>query len=407
VNVSDTDFNKNALLAFYNNLIGIKEKIRNFYIEQSKKMGISYEFVTSFDDFRAKNDVEIIKRGEYFIRRFYNNFSQEKSRLINLIIFACKISAINLSKLGSFKEAGFEYYFEILRLLALVNYTGTREAKFVRRIKEFSEIAFEIQRELDNAYEEKFGKIKEISPDRSIFEGKSILVSGGNLDELYNLLKNAPDLNIYIMPNMVSALYYPVFNDFSNLKGIYGSGDFEYDFSNFKGAIYLTKNSSISLDNAFRGKIFTTKEIPQEKAIKINPDDLSPLIEAARGMEGFKTNTENEKIHFETVNIQEKIEENRGKKILISFGDEDNFLDYSVLKLDFPLQSKNLYSALDISDNKNTAVYFANCTFETIGLIVTVLNKNLHKIYLNPCRTTSINPHITESLQKDFGVVLI
>ena len=61
---------------------------------------------------------------------------------------------------------------------------------------------------------------------------------------------------------MFEGYIYPEFIKFKNLKGAFDSNDTESVFSNFKGPVYLTRNSNLNLDMALRGNIYTTKLIP-------------------------------------------------------------------------------------------------------------------------------------------------
>ncbi|MDO5438141.1 MAG: hypothetical protein Q4F80_08095 [bacterium] len=415
VNITDIGFNKNALYSFYANLKNIKEKVKNFYIKKCKESNVSFELITPFlnDEEGEIDSTKLIKRGENIIHHFYNTIKDEKVRLINLIILTCRMTSLLLVKLSEFKEAESDYYFEILRLLSLTNHTGTREEKFIRRIKEFSNKAYEIQKELDYEFQKTFGGKTTGKTDTNIYEGKSVLIAGGDLDELFNLLNAAKKekINVYINPSMLLSIFYPKFREFPNFKGIYGINEVEFDFSKFKGPIYITENSSRGLDSAFRGTIFSTKLIPADKTIKLDKKDLTPLIEEAKKLEGFKKDVKGEEIVFEynLDKIQKTIEENEGKKFVITLGlsekeAEEKFKGFVIINFSYPFETEGLYFALEKIKPENLSIYFSDCSLQTVNTIVSILDKNISEIYLAKCPVSSINPHITDCLKYDFHV---
>ncbi len=415
VNISDINFNKNKVLAFFKNLKTMKKNVEAFYTKKANEINLSYEFITP--NFSEKNEefdlVDLIKSGENIIRGFYNTTEEEKLRLINLIVLICRINALKLYTLSKYKNVDFTYYYEVLRLLSLLNYKTTRKEKLIRRIREFSNIAYEIQKELNFELEKVYGKRKGRKISTHLYEGKSILISGPDLDELYNLLEQTKTegINVYINPSMISAVFYPKFLEFPNFKGVFGTNDTEFNFSKFKGPIYITENSTQTLDSAFRGTIYTTKILPQDKTIQINKENLAPIIEEAKKLEGFNKTKKQEGFDFEydLGIIQDLIEKNEGKNFLIYLGLNDNeikekFKDYIILNFLYPYETQGLYFALEKINSENLYVCFSECSFEIVNTIISIINKKVAKIYMPKCPASNINPHITDSLVLDFGI---
>lgn len=418
VNISDIDFNKASLLNFFKNLKEIRKNAQSFYIKKASEMKLSYEVINPV--FNEENEdvdlTSLIKSGENIVHNFYNTIKEEKLRLINILILICRVTSVKIIELSNYKEVNESYYFEILRLLSLTNHKTTREEKFKRRIKEFSNIIYDVQNELNFELEKAYGKRENGRSNTNIYEGRSILISGGDLDELYNLLEKTKDedINIYINPTMISSIFYPKFHEYKNFKGIYGTNEIEFDFSKFKGPIYTTRNSTRALDSAIRGSIYTTKLIQKDKTVKIDKNNLSPLIEEAKKLEGFDSFIKGTDINFEynLKKVKEIIELNKGKNFLIHLGPkekraEEVFKDYTIIEFIYPYETEGLYFAMNEINNENLSVYFSECAPENVNTIISIINKKLSKIYLSNCMVSSINPHITESLKKDFNIQII
>lgn len=413
VNISDTNISKADVLNFYNKIKEIKLKVKNFYLQKAGDSGISYEFITSSYDNNSNDLTEFIKNGESIVREFFNTLNEEKYRLMKVIILITKMAAIKLVELSNYKEINYEYYYETIRLLSVINYKTTREEKLLRRIKEFSNILYEIQKELDTELSKKFGKRQKGIADTDIYKGRSILVSGYDIEELYNLLKKVEneDINIYINPTLAGAIFYPEISNHPNFKGIFGIDELEIDFSKFKGAIYITQNSTQALDLAFRGSIYTTKIIPYDKAIKIDKNNLTPLIDEAKKLEGFDEHIKGFNIDFEydIDKVFEKLQNIKDKKILIHLGlinevIKEKFKDYEIINFLYPYETEGIYKILEKNNGENISIYFSECTKETITTTISLLNKNINEIYMANCNISDINPHITNSLFKDFNI---
>ena len=212
---------------------------------------------------------------------------------------------------------------------------------------------------------------------------------------------------------MFLAFVYPKFSVYKNLKGIFGVGDIEYDFSKFKGAIYVTEHSDSRLDNAFRGNIFTTKLISSDNSTKIEKTNYDPLIKAIFENEGFKKEKNYGEIIFkyDKTLLDKEIENGKNKKTLIIMGEADNFIknefaDYYFIELKYPYDKEALIHALNLLPNEEKAVYMSKCNVETIKIAALLLDKNI-SIYIENCSAAKISPHIIEALKQDFNIQFV
>ena len=406
-NISDTNFNHNSFKNFYSNLINIKEKTKEFYLKKCNELNIPYEVVNENSDNKNFDINNLIKTGENIINSVYNKLENKKLRLINIIFLICRLTSINLLKLTSYKKINEYYFYEILKLLNTTNFISTREEKLKRKIKEFSIYSYEIQKELTYELKQNYGKKETSSIKTKIIEGKSVLVVGEDLDELFNLLEKTKNenINVYVTPFMVDAFLYPKFKSFKNLIGIYGTYDVEKGFSNFVGPIYVTRNSTIDLDTAFRGKIFSTKLIPNDKSIPITTDNLNKLIDEIKNSNGFIEEKEGREFLFEYdfEKIDNFANDNK-ENITIALGISNEREDIDLI---YPNEIELLYYAIEKLHNKKLEIKFQNCTAQIINTIISILEKNYKEISLCNCSIHNVNPHITDSLKNDFNIKIL
>ena len=129
-------------------------------------------------------------------------------------------------------------------------------------------------------------------------EGKAILVSGHDMKDLLDLLKQTEGsgINIYTHGEMLPAHSYPALKKFKHLVGNYGGAwqDQQKEFAAFPGAILMTTNCIQRPAENYKARIFTNNMVGWPEVEQIKNNDFSPLIAAAKNAEGFKS-TEPEK----------------------------------------------------------------------------------------------------------------
>ena len=123
-------------------------------------------------------------------------------------------------------------------------------------------------------------------------KGKAILVSGHDLKDLEELLKQTEGkgINVYTHGEMLPAHGYPELKKYKHLVGNYGGAwqDQAKEFDAFPGAILMTTNCIQKPQESYKGRIFTTGLVawPGVHAHR-EPATSRPVIEAALAAPGF------------------------------------------------------------------------------------------------------------------------
>jgi hydroxylamine reductase len=122
-------------------------------------------------------------------------------------------------------------------------------------------------------------------------KGKAILVSGHDLKDLAELLKQTEGkgVNVYTHGEMLPANAYPELKKFKHLAGNYGGAwqDQRKEFDAFPGAILMTTNCIQSPTDAYKARIFTTGLVAWPGVQHIADGDFTPVVEAALAADGF------------------------------------------------------------------------------------------------------------------------
>jgi hydroxylamine reductase len=136
-------------------------------------------------------------------------------------------------------------------------------------------------------------------------KGKAILVSGHDLKDLEELLKQTEGkgINVYTHGEMLPTHAYPGLKKYGHLHGHYGTAwqNQAKEFSEFPGAILMTTNCIQRPQQAYRDNIFTCGLVGWPDVPHIADRNFSPVIERALALPGFT-------------------EDGNGKSVMVGFG---------------------------------------------------------------------------------------
>lgn len=122
-------------------------------------------------------------------------------------------------------------------------------------------------------------------------KGKAILVSGHDLKDLEELLKQTEgkEINVYTHGEMLPAHGYPELKKYSHLVGNFGGPwqDQRKEFDMFPGAILMTTNCIQRPHDTYKARIFTSGLVAWPGVAHIADHNFAPVIEAALEAEGF------------------------------------------------------------------------------------------------------------------------
>jgi len=136
-------------------------------------------------------------------------------------------------------------------------------------------------------------------------QGKAILVSGHDLKDLEDILKQSEGkgINVYTHGEMLPCHGYPELKKYPHFYGHYGTAwqNQAKEFAAFPGAILMTTNCIQKPKEAYNDNIFTTGLVGWPGVAHIADKDFAPVIEKALALPGFDADT-------------------NGKSVMVGFG---------------------------------------------------------------------------------------
>ena len=397
-----------------------KKSAKELYLGCCKEKRIKYELVEHAIELpKDANLADLIKAGEVLVVEKQKEYEPKKLDLIELLITFAKTSAINIEKLRRLDYSNDDWNFKILKFLNLTNIPSVRIEKLKKKICEFSEVSYQIWEKLVEALENRYGKRVEAEINLNIQSGRSILVSGSDLDELDALLKAAEgkDVNIYTNSTLFIAFAYPHFLKYKNLVGHFGGENAEADFSKFKGPIFATQSFLQKVDYFRRGTIFTTKIIAPEKMVRLENYNFEPLIQNALESEGFSLEDETKKekvtLKYNKDEIDKILENKDNKELCIVVGSYkkdavvDRFTGKNIIELESPVEIQLLIYILNKANCDDLSIVFTHCGPNTINILFSTLYFDPKKIYFAKCPNTLISPHVIRAMSEVFDVEMI
>ena len=131
-------------------------------------------------------------------------------------------------------------------------------------------------------------------------QGKAILVSGHDLKDLEEILKQSEGqgINVYTHGEMLPCHAYPELKKYSHFYGHYGTAwqNQKKEFAVFPGAILMTTNCIQKPKEDYMDNLFTTGLVGWPGVAHIADKNFAPVIEKALELDGFSEDTDGKSV---------------------------------------------------------------------------------------------------------------
>ncbi len=297
--ITNVNFDPERLVKLIGQAARLREKAGKFFRE---KTGATVS-PGGFADLDLTGSLDdLVRRGESLsisIRK--DTEGEDVTGLKELITYGLKGVCAYLDHaeiLGVVDEGVYASIHEVLNFLTESHDAGELTGMALK----VGEINLTAMERLDHANTETYGHPEPTRVRVTPVKGKCILVSGHDLKDLEEILKQTEGkgINVYTHGEMLPTLAYPGLKKYAHLAGNYGSAwqKQREEFDAFPGAILMTTNCIQKPKEEYKGRIFTTDLVAWPGVTHIEGYDFTPVIRAALETPGF---TEDAPEHFITV----------------------------------------------------------------------------------------------------------
>jgi len=238
---------------------------------------------------------KLVAQGEKVGLKSYPAVSDDVLSLKHIALFGVRgiaAYADHAAILGKEDAALYAFFQEALTQLLNEKMTLEEGINLVLKCGEMNLRAMEL---LDAAHTGTYGHPIPTKVPLGTKKGKAILVSGHDLKDLEELLKQTSGKGIYVYTHgeMLPSHGYPVLKKYEHFYGHYGTAwqNQAKEFAAFPGAILMTTNCIQRPQSVYLSNIFTSGQVGWPGVIHITNRDFTAVIEKALALPGFSTDT--------------------------------------------------------------------------------------------------------------------
>ncbi len=245
----------------------------------------------------ANNEMEeLIKSGEKVGIKSNSKINEDVLSLRELLIYGMKgiASYADHAAILNYTDATvFAFIQEALAATLDENISAEELLSLCMKCGEINIKAMEI---LDAANTETYGHPVPVKVPLGAKKGKAILVSGHDLKDLEEILKQTEGKGIYVYTHgeMLPCHGYPKLKKYPHFYGHYGTAwqNQAKEFEKFPGPILMTTNCIQKPRDSYQDAIFTTGLVGYPEVAHFKDRDFTPLIKKALSMTGFAEDSE-------------------------------------------------------------------------------------------------------------------
>ncbi|HNY11323.1 MAG TPA: hydroxylamine reductase [Candidatus Wallbacteria bacterium] len=316
--VTNVNFDPERIRGMIDNSIAIRSRAVKLYEDACAKNGKTPENLGGYSHVKSGASIEdMVKLGEEIsIDKRINSLGADIAGLQELLAYGLKGTAAyadHAKVLGKEDDSVYMFFHEALDFLTKPNPTVDELLGYNLKC---GEVNLAVMGLLDAANTGTYGDPVPAKVRTTPVKGKAILVSGHDLKDLYELLKQTEGkgINIYTHGEMLPAHGYPALKKFKHLAGNYGGAwqDQKKEFDEFPGAILMTTNCIQKPKDTYKARIFTSGLVAWPGVTHIKNYDFSPVIKAALEAPGFAADAESHEItvgfgHAAVLGVADKV----------------------------------------------------------------------------------------------------
>jgi len=299
--VTNVNFDPERVADWVRRLARIRDDLRTKYEAACRSQGVEPDSFDGPASWTPPDSVDAMEREaeKFSIEERTNRLGADVTGLQELILYSLKGAAAyadHAQILGYEDENVYAFFHESMAFLAQEPTDLNALLQMALRAGEHNLRVMEL---LDSANTGTYGHPEPTPVRITPVKGKAILVSGHDLKDLEELLKQTEGtgINVYTHGEMLPCHGYPGLKKYPHLAGNYGGAwqDQRKEFDEFPGAILMTTNCIQKPKESYKHRIFTSGLVAWPGVVHISDRNFKPVIEAALAEPGFPETVQPEK----------------------------------------------------------------------------------------------------------------
>jgi hydroxylamine reductase len=289
--LTNVDFDPERFRQLIHECVTLRDRLRI----SVRAAGGKTEFTHGSASFSPADSIEeLAKQGRNVVERVPDmTVNPDIQSLQDILLFGLKgvaAYADHAQILGKTDDAIYAFLSEAL---ADMTRTDLDVNDWIGLVLKCGEINLRTMEILDAANTGTFGQPVPTKVPLGARKGRAILISGHDLKDLYELLKQTEGtgINVYTHGEMLPAHGYPELKKYPHFYGHYGTAwqNQHKEFAHFPGAILMTTNCLQKPLDSYKSNIFTCGLVGWPGVTHISDGDFAPVIERALSLPGFTT----------------------------------------------------------------------------------------------------------------------
>jgi hydroxylamine reductase len=292
--VTNVDFDPERLKQHLSEAAQVRDRARALYEQTCREAGQKPEQLNGPTTWQPKDTLSaLVGQGRLVsIAARRNGTPEDIVGLQELILYGLKGTAAYADHALALGTEDPEVFATIHEALDFLTKTNPSVDELLGWALKVGELNMKVMQMLYGANTGTYGKQQPTAVRITPVKGKCILVSGHDLYDLAELLKQTEGkgINVYTHGEMLPCHAYPGLKKYKHLVGNYGGAwqDQKREFTQFPGAILMTTNCIQRPKADYQDRIFTSGLVAWPGVKHIGPDkDFTPVIEAAMAAPGF------------------------------------------------------------------------------------------------------------------------
>ena len=300
--LTNVDFDPARFVSLIRQCVELRDSLKDRVGSKGGKVGFTEGAAT----FKPEDTLEgLVKQGEAVGVKSDATINPDIHSLQQILTYGVKGVAAYADHAQILGKEDDEVYAFIHEGLASTLNKDLTVDDLVGLVLKCGEINLKTMELLDAAHTSTYGHPVPTQVPLGVKKGKAILISGHDLKDLEELLKQTEGkgINIYTHGEMLPSHGYPELKKYSHLYGHYGTAwqNQGKEFAEFPGAILMTTNCIQKPKDTYKENIFTTGLVGWPGVTHMDGNNFAPVIEKALELPGFT-------------------EDSNGKSVMVGFG---------------------------------------------------------------------------------------